>query len=321
MNPISRRPADVLFARRGPSPGPMGEGRRPYSHPGRIQHIDHDPGIRRAGHRQRRARHRRQAPGGRLALVALLCQGHVLIEDVPGTGKTMLAKAIARQPRTALQAHPVHARPAADRRHRRVDLQPEDQEFEFRPGPVMAQIVLADEINRATPKTQSALLEAMEERQVTIDGVTYPMPAAVPRHRHAEPDRVRGHLPAARGAARPLHAAHPPRLPAPREEIVILDEQKRVHPIEALDSVATRRRAARPCSPACARSTSTRAVSDYIVRLVDATRNHPDVYLGASPRGSLALYRAGPGLGRAGRPRLRHPRRHQGPGGAAWPTG
>ena len=140
-----------------------------------------------------------------LAVMALLCQGHVLIEDVPGVGKTMLARSHRPLDRLHVQAHPVHPGPAAQRRDRRLASSTRRQrEFEFRPGPVMAQIVLADEINRATPKTQSALLEAMEERQVTVDGVTRPAARALPGAGHPEPDRVRGHLPPARGAARPL---------------------------------------------------------------------------------------------------------------------
>ena len=186
----------------------------------------------------------------RLALVALLCEGHILIEDVPGVGKTMLAKALAESIGCTFRR--IQFTP---------DLLPSDvtgvsifnqktQEFEFRPGPILAQVVLADEINRATPKTQSALLECMEERQVTVDGVTHPMPRPFLVHGHPEPDRVRGHLPAAGGAARPLHAA--PAASATRrrcEEIVILDEQKRHAPDRRAPAGARRRRSCARCRP------------------------------------------------------------------------
>ena len=154
----------------------------------------------------------------------------------------MLAKAIAAQPGLQLPAHPVHARPAADatspacpsttRRH---------SEFEFRPGPIVAQIVLADEINRATPKTQSALLESMEERQVTVDGMTYKMPGRSWCMATQNPIEYEGTfaLPEAqldRFMLR-LHLGYP----QPLEEIVILDEQQHAHPIEDLKRSSTRR--------------------------------------------------------------------------------
>jgi MoxR-like ATPase len=228
----------------------------------------------------------------RLALVALLCQGHLLIEDVPGTGKTVLAKAIARSLGCSF---------------RRIQFTPDllptdvtglsiynqkDQEFEFRPGPIMSQIVLADEINRATPKTQSALLECMDERHMTIDGTTYPMPIPFLVIATQNPIEYEGTfaLPEAqldRFMLR-LHLGYP----APNEEIVILDEQKRGHPLDEIDVVAS-------VGDLTDMQEGIReiyvdpSVSDYIVRLVNATRSHPDVYLGASPRGSLALYRAG----------------------------
>ena len=149
----------------------------------------------------------------RLAVICLLCQGHLLIEDVPGVGKTTLARSLAKS--TGCTFKRIQFTP---------DILPSDVtgvsvynqrsgDFEFRPGPIMAQIVLADEINRATPKTQSALLEAMEEHQITVDGVTRELPEPVHGDGDAEPDRVRGHLPAAGSAARPLPDARPPRLP------------------------------------------------------------------------------------------------------------
>ncbi len=228
----------------------------------------------------------------RLALVALLCQGHLLIEDVPGTGKTVLAKAIARSLGCTFRR--IQFTP---------DLLPSDvtglsifnqktQEFEFRPGPIMAQIVLADEINRATPKTQSALLESMEERQATIDGITYRMPEPFLVIATQNPIEYEGTfaLPEAqldRFMLR-LQLGYPQML----EEIVILDEQKRSHPIDDLAEVASVEEL-RELQTGVRDIYVDPAVSEYIVRLVRATRNHPDVYLGASPRGSIALYRAG----------------------------
>jgi MoxR-like ATPase len=231
----------------------------------------------------------------RLALVALLCRGHLLIEDVPGTGKTVLAKAIARSLGSSFRR--IQFTP---------DLLPSDvsglsiynqktQEFEFRPGPIFSQIVLADEINRATPKTQSALLECMEERQATIDGTTYPMPDPFLVIATQNPIEYEGTfaLPEAQLDRFMLRL----RLgyPQPIEEIVILDEQKRAHPIDALEAVLTADDL-REMQTAVREIYVDSTVSDYIVRLVNGTRNHPDVYLGASPRGSIALYRAGQAL-------------------------
>ena len=247
----------------------------------------------------------------RLALVALLCQGHLLIEDVPGTGKTVLAKAIARSLGCSFRR--IQFTP---------DLLPTDvtglsiynqktQEFEFRPGPIVSQIVLADEINRATPKTQSALLECMEERHMTVDGVTYQMPSPFLVIATQNPIEYEGTfaLPEAQLDRFMLRI----RLgyPAPLQEIVILDEQKRSHPAgpaaaswQQVDELLEMQAGVREIYVDS-------AISDYIVRLVNATRVHPDVYLGASPRGSLALYRAGQAYAAISGPRLRHPRRHQ----------
>jgi MoxR-like ATPase len=228
----------------------------------------------------------------RFALVALLCKGHLLIEDVPGTGKTVLAKAIARSLGSSFRR--IQFTP---------DLLPSDvtglsiynqktQEFEFRPGPIMAQVVLADEINRATPKTQSALLECMEERQATIDGTTYPMPDPFLVIATQNPIEYEGTfaLPEAQLDRFMLRI----RLgyPQPVEEVVILDEQKRHHPIDELEEVCSLE-ALQDMQRAVREIYVDPTVAEYIVRLVNATRDHGDIYLGASPRGSIALYRSG----------------------------
>ena len=227
----------------------------------------------------------------RLALVALLCQGHLLIEDVPGTGKTLLAKAIARSLGCSFRR--IQFTP---------DLLPADvtglsiynqktQEFEFRPGPIMAQIVLADEINRATPKTQSSLLEAMEERQATVDGTTYPMPEPFLVIATQNPIEYEGTFALPEAQLDRFMIRLRMGYPDPVDEILILDEQKRTHPLEELEEVVAVDEL-RGMQMGVREIYVDPVVSDYIVRLVNATRHHPDVYLGASPRGSLALYRA-----------------------------
>jgi MoxR-like ATPase len=228
----------------------------------------------------------------RLALVALLCQGHLLIEDVPGTGKTVLAKAIAKSLGCTFKR--IQFTP---------DLLPSDvtglsiynqktSEFEFRPGPIMAQIVLADEINRATPKTQSALLESMEEKQVTVDGVTYQTPDPFLVIATQNPIEYEGTFALPEAQLDRFMLRIQLGYPQPLEEIMILDEQKRVHPIDDLEEVVGTEEL-RGMQDGVREIYVDSAVSDYIVRLVNSTRTHPDVYLGASPRGSLALYRAG----------------------------
>ncbi|MBC7264979.1 MAG: MoxR family ATPase [Chloroflexi bacterium] len=227
-----------------------------------------------------------------LAFMGLLCQGHLLIEDVPGLGKTMLAKAIAKSIGCTFKR--IQFTP---------DLLPSDvtgvsiynqktMEFEFRPGPVMAQIVLADEINRATPKTQSALLEAMEERQVTVDGVTYPMPRPFLVMATQNPIEYEGTFPLPEAQLdrflMRIHLGHP----APEDEIAILDSQQYQHPIHRIAKVVE------VDDLLWAQEEIKKVhldslVKEYIVALVNATRTHPDVYLGASPRGSLGLYRLG----------------------------
>jgi MoxR-like ATPase len=227
----------------------------------------------------------------RLALVALMCRGHLLIEDVPGTGKTVLAKALARSLGCTFRR--IQFTP---------DLLPSDvtglsiynqktQEFEFRPGPIMAQVVLADEINRATPKTQSSLLECMEEHQATIDGTTYPMPDPFLVIATQNPIEYEGTFALPEAQLDRFMIRLRLGYPQPIEEIVILDEQKRTHPLDELVEVCSNDEL-REMQAAVREVYVDSSVSEYIVRLVNGTRNHADVYLGASPRGSIALYRA-----------------------------
>jgi MoxR-like ATPase len=231
----------------------------------------------------------------RLALVALMCRGHLLIEDVPGTGKTVLAKAIARSLGCSFRR--IQFTP---------DLLPSDvtglsiynqktREFEFRPGPIMSQVVLVDEINRATPKTQSALLECMEERQATVDGTTWPMPDPFLVIATQNPIEYEGTFALPEAQLDRFMIRLRLGYPLPVEEIVILDEQKRQHPIDDIAEVCSVEEL-REMQAAVREVYVDPSVAEYIVRLVNGTRNHPDVYLGASPRGSIALYRAGQAL-------------------------
>ena len=225
-----------------------------------------------------------------LVLVALLCRGHVLLEDVPGTGKTVLAKSIARSLGGSFKR--IQFTP---------DLLPSDvtgvaifnqqnREFEFRQGPVFAQIVLADEINRATPKTQSALLEAMEERQITVDGITYGLPAPFIVLATQNPIEYEGTFPLPEAQLDRfllrLHLGYPDRL----DEIAILRRQRQAHPLDALAIVAEMDELLM-LQAAIKEVYVDELIEEYIVALVTATRHHEDVYLGASTRGSLALYR------------------------------
>ena len=233
-----------------------------------------------------------KAEAVRLALTVLLAEGHLLIEDVPGVGKTMLAKALAR---------------SIDCSVRRVqftpDLLPSDitgvsaynqdlREFEFKPGPVFANIVVGDEINRASPKTQSALLECMEERQVTVDGTTHQLQPPVHGHRHAEPGGDGGHLPAARSAAGPVHRPHLDRVPDgggragdARHPWLVISPG----PAQASRHGAT---GVRDLISAVRGVLVTDQVKQYIIVLANATRKAPELRLGASPRAALHLLRA-----------------------------
>jgi MoxR-like ATPase len=226
-----------------------------------------------------------------LALVALLCRGHILVEDVPGTGKTVLSKALARSLGCTFRR--IQFTP---------DLLPSDvtgvsiynqrtEAFEFRPGPVMSQIVLADEINRATPKTQSALLEAMDEQQVTVDGTTYPLPDPFLVLATQNPIEYEGTFPLPEAQLDRFFIRLQLGYPKEREEVAILDAQRLRHPLEDLVQVLS----SEDLVDAQMRVRDihlAEALKTYVVNVVTATRSHPDVYLGASPRGSLALARA-----------------------------
>ena len=226
-----------------------------------------------------------------LALVALVCRGHILVEDVPGTGKTVLAKAIAKSLGCSFKR--IQFTP---------DLLPSDvtgvsifnqrtSQFEFRPGPVMTQIVLADEINRATPKTQSALLEAMEEHQVTVDGVTYQLPDPFLVMATQIPIEYEGTFPLPEAQLDRFFIRLQLGYPKEREEIAILDAQRVIHPLETIEQVMGAEELLKAMS-AVKDVHIAEQVKTYVVSVVNATRSHPDVYLGASPRGSLALARA-----------------------------
>ncbi|NLG97312.1 MAG: MoxR family ATPase [Chloroflexi bacterium] len=227
-----------------------------------------------------------------MTVVGLLCQGHILIEDVPGVGKTVLARSLARS--LGVSFSRIQFTP---------DMLPSDvtgvsifnqqtHQFEFREGPIMAQIVLADEINRATPKTQSALLEAMEERQVTVDGVTHMLPVPFMVLGTQNPIEYEGTFPLPEAQLdrfmMRIHLGYP----ALDDEIKILGDQQYAHPINSLQPVVTLDELQK-MQEAVRRVYIAPAVKRYIVELVRATRENPDVYLGASPRGSLALYRTG----------------------------
>jgi MoxR-like ATPase len=227
----------------------------------------------------------------RLTLLGLLSQGHILIEDVPGTGKTVLAKSVARSIGGSF-----------NRIQFTPDMLPSDvtgvsvfnqqsTRFEYRPGPIMAQIVLIDEINRATPKTQAALLEAMEERQATVDGVTHPMPTPFLVLATQNPIEYEGTFPLPEAQLDRFFMRISLGYPTVPDEIRMMEGQQLAHPLESLTAVAS----VEEVLEAQSQVREVRVADElkrYILDLITATRRHHEVYLGASPRGSLALFRA-----------------------------
>jgi MoxR-like ATPase len=227
-----------------------------------------------------------------LVVIGLLCQGHVLIEDVPGVGKTVMARTLARSLGcvfTRIQFTP--------------DMLPSDvtgvsiynqenRSFEFRPGPIFGQVILADEINRATPKTQAALLEAMDERQVTVDGITHPLPRPFQVLATQNPIEYEGTFPLPEAQLDRFLLRVRLGYPSVADEILVLQNQQLRHPIESIEPVFS-------ADEVLAASETVKsihvapAIARYIVDITHRTRTSTDVYLGASPRGSLALYRAG----------------------------
>jgi MoxR-like ATPase len=228
-------------------------------------------------------------------LVALLCEGHVLIQDVPGVGKTMLARSVAAS--LGLSCKRLQCTP---------DLLPSDvtgvnvynqrdQQFEFRPGPAFVHILVADEINRATPRTQSALLEAMAERQITVDGVTYPLHRPFVVLATQNPIEYEGTFPLPEAQLDRFLIRLSLGYPDATNERRILRLLRREHPIESLGQVVDGTRFPELTSAVWDVHVD-ETLEDYVVRIVHATRQHPDLALGASPRGSLALFKTAQAL-------------------------
>jgi MoxR-like ATPase len=226
----------------------------------------------------------------RLAILGLLCKGHLLLEDIPGVGKTMMARALSKT--VGLSFSRIQFTP---------DMLPSDVtgvsifnqqtlQFEFRPGPIMSQIVLSDEINRATPKTQAALLEAMEEKQVTVDGVTYQMATPFMILATQNPIEYEGTFPLPEAQLDRFLMRIQMGYPTPAEELTILSAQQYQHPINNVQQAITVEDLIR-AQTAVLQVYVADEIKQYIVSIINNTRTHPDIYLGSSPRGSLALFR------------------------------
>lgn len=225
-----------------------------------------------------------------LTVLGLLCQGHILIEDVPGVGKTVLAKSLSKSVGCVFQR--IQFTP---------DMLPSDVtgvsvfnqktfEFEFRPGPIHAQIVLVDEINRATPKTQSSLLEAMEEKQVTVDGNSYKLESPFMVLATQNPIEYEGTFPLPEAQLDRFLMRIQLGYPTKEQEIQILERQQFTHPVDEIGQVVSVEELL-AVQKAVKEIYLDDKVKEYIVELVRQTRSHPEVYLGASSRGALAIYR------------------------------
>jgi MoxR-like ATPase len=227
----------------------------------------------------------------RLTVLGLITRGHILIEDIPGVGKTMMAKALARSIGTSFSRIQFTPDMLPSDVTGVSIFNPQTRDFEFRSGPIMAQIVLADEINRATPKTQAALLEAMEERQVTVDGITYPMNDPFLILATQNPIEYEGTFPLPEAQLDRFLLRIQLGYPSPAEELTVLSAQQYQHPLENMRQVVSVQELL-AAQNAVREIYVAEEVKRYIIDLVNATRQHPDVYLGSSPRGSLALFRA-----------------------------
>jgi len=226
----------------------------------------------------------------RRIIIALLCRGHVLIEDVPGLGKTTLVRALARS--LGCEFRRIQFTP---------DLLPADitgttvfdqarREFVFRPGPLMGQIILADEINRASPKTQSSLLEAMEERQVTVDGVSHRLPEPFMVLATQNPIEYEGTFPLPEAQLDRFILRIRLGYPSQSEEVAILERLAGCHPLDELEPVTSAAEVLTAAGQLAAVYVDD-SIKDYIARLARRSRELPEVYLGVSPRASLALFR------------------------------
>lgn len=230
-----------------------------------------------------------------LAVIALMSQGHLLIEDAPGVGKTMLARSLAKSLSCSFKR--IQFTP---------DMLPGDitgvsvynqktTSFEFHPGPIMAQIVLADEINRATPKIQSAMLECMEEKQISVDGTTYRMPSPFHILATQNPIEYEGTFPLPETQLDRFLMRINLGYPSIEDETTIMERQQKAHPIDELKPVAD-------ASDMISLQETIKnvyvdnLVNRYIALIVDSTRHHHSIYLGSSPRGSLALFRTSQAL-------------------------